>query len=198
MDKRKIICIVCAVGILFVLLVFLYLGGIIMQNGGEQEAVQNVQYVIVLGCKLEGEEPGRCLAARIERATDFLLKNPEVIAVCSGGQGSDEEIPEGEAIRRGLIDHGIANERILVENQSKSTYENFIFSKKIIDEREQGNTYKIAFVTNDFHLYRSRRLAKYVGFTAIGLCAPTPRDILLPNLIREVCSVIVSCIRFRT
>ena len=70
--------------------------------------------------------------------------------------------------------------------------------KKIIDEREQGNTYKIAFVTNDFHLYRSRRLAKYVGFTAIGLCAPTPRDILLPNLIREVCSVIVSCIRFRT
>ena len=102
-----------------------------MQNGGEQEAVQNVQYVIVLGCKLEGEEPGRCLAARIERATNFLLKNP-------------------------------------------------------------------AFVTNDFHLYRSRRLAKYVGFTAIGLCAPTPRDILLPNLIREVCSVIVSCIRFRT
>ena len=67
MDKRKIICIVCAVGIVFVLLVFLYLGGIIMQNGGEQEAVQNVQYVIVLGCKLEGEEPGRCLAARIER-----------------------------------------------------------------------------------------------------------------------------------
>lgn len=198
MDKRKIICIVCAVGIVFVLLVFLYLGGIIMQNGGEQDAVQNVQYVIVLGCKLEGEEPGRCLAARIERATDFLLKNPEVIAVCSGGQGGDEEIPEGEAIRRGLIDHGIANERILVENQSKSTYENFIFSKKIIDEREQGNTYKIAFVTNDFHLYRSRRLAKYVGFTAIGLCAPTPRDILLPNLIREVCSVIVSCIRFRT
>lgn len=198
MQKKKIIYIICIVFALSAVWTLIFMGGIIMKNGGEAETEAKVQYLIILGCKLEGDQPGRCLQARIDRAAEYLLEHPDVIAIGSGGQGSNEAIPEGKAIKNSLLQYGIGEERILVEDRSTSTYENFVFTKQILDEREKGKAYNIAFVTNDFHLYRSRYLAKYVGFSAVGLSAPTPRELLLPNLIREICSVLVAAFRFRS
>ena len=53
--------------------------------------------------------------------------------IVSGGQGSDEAISEAEAMRRYLVEQGIRNEEIIMEDKSTNTEENLVFSMKKMD-----------------------------------------------------------------
>lgn len=72
--------------------------------------------VIVLGCKVRGTRPSAMLTRRLEAALSYLEAHPEVQCITSGGQGAGEDIPEGQAMKTWLVEHGIAESRILVED----------------------------------------------------------------------------------
>lgn len=122
---------------------------------------ESANYMIILGAQVRGEIPSLSLQARIDTAADYLKKHPSTIAICSGGKGSGENISEAEAIRRGLLSHGVSDNQILLESRSTSTKENFMFSKDFI--RSVDST--ILIVTNNFHCLRASILAKRTGFT---------------------------------
>ena len=65
-----------------------------------------------------------------------------------------------------------------------------LFSKKLLDSRlEEG--YKVAIITNDFHIYRSSAVAKRVGFENVyHKHAPMLFYDYLPSLVRESLAVI--------
>ncbi len=198
--KKKIFFAVSALLLLTMVLGAFWIGGIIMSRAGSDSpsAGAPVDYVLILGCRLEGATAGRCLEERIQIAVDFLTEHPSAIAVCSGGQGSDETIPEAEAIAAALMENGIPKTRILLEDTSRSTFENLTNTKQILDQHAQGRAYRVAIATNNFHIYRARRLANYVGFIdPVMLSAKTPTTLFYQNLLREICSVILSWIRFR-
>ncbi len=69
-------------------------------------------------------------------------------------------------MERYLTEHGIPKEKILKEDRSTSTEENFEFSKEILDSCFEDD-YTIAYITNDFHTYRSGCRAKAVGFSSV-------------------------------
>ena len=71
--------------------------------------------------------------------------------VPSGGQGSDEIISEGEAMKRYLLEQGIPEEQIMPETKSTNTLENMKFSKELIGD----NDAKVAFSTTNYHVFRS-------------------------------------------
>lgn len=155
-------------------------------------------YLVILGCRLEGEEPGSCLEERVKAAAKYLKAHPWCMAVASGGQGADEVISEAEAISRALQKRGIPERRILKEEASTSTYENFLFTKQLLDERKGETPYHIAFVTNDFHIYRSRKMAEYVGFLSpVAVSAKTSAMNFYLNFLREIFAVAVSFLRYR-
>jgi hypothetical protein len=52
------------------------------------------QYVIVLGCGVNGTEPSLSLRYRIDAACEYLTAHPDAVAVLSGGQGPDEDMTE--------------------------------------------------------------------------------------------------------
>lgn len=199
MKKNIFLAVVAAIILIAVLAVF-WIGGIIM---GASESVSSAsaeepKYIVILGGSLEGKKPGRCLENRIEVAAKWLKEHPEAKAVCSGGQGADEEISEAEAISKALWKKGIAKKRIILEEKSTSTYENFAFTKTLLDRKEMGKPYKIAFATNEFHIYRSKRLAEYVGFEKpVAISAPTPGDLFYQNFLREIAAVVVSWVKHR-
>ena len=58
--------------------------------------------------------------------------------IVSGGQGSDELIAEAEAMARYLMEHGVPEDAILIENRSRTTFENLTFSKRILEEEVLG------------------------------------------------------------
>ncbi len=84
-------------------------------------------YIIVLGAGLiDGYKVGRLLGNRIDKAIQFYQqeiketgKHPKL--VFSGGQGGDELLPEGEAMQKYALDHGIPESDTLIEAKSVNT-----------------------------------------------------------------------------
>lgn len=197
--KKRFFQIVISTLVFAITLAAFWIGGIILSaSASDTPAFDRApDYLLVLGCRLEGEEPGTCLAERIEAAVEYLNEHPRCIAVASGGQGADEVISEAEVISRTLQKKGIAKERILKEEQSTSTYENFLFSKQLLDDYEK-DPYYIAFVTNDFHVYRARKLAGQVGFeTPVAVSASSSVLTFYPNFLREIVAVPASWLKDR-
>ena len=89
-----------------------------------------------------------------------MNKNGNAIAIVSGGQGKGETISEAQAMENYLLNHGIREDRIIKEDNSTSTYENFEYSKLVMDEGQA------VFVTNEFHVLRSELMAKINGIDA--------------------------------
>ncbi len=146
--------------------------------------LDNVNAVLVLGCRVKGETPSSMLWHRTRTAYDVLCEFPDAVAVVSGGQGNGEDITEAEAMRRLLTEWGIDESRILIEDKSTSTAENFDFSVEIL--KQHGITDGIAVVTSEYHQYRASLYAKRSGLTDTGCySAATMRNYLLNSWIRE-------------
>ena len=139
-------------------------------------------YVIVLRCKvLDDGNPGGMLRKRIDAALDYVRGEKNLPAlVFSGGRGSDEPISEAECMRNYATKKRYKGEMIL-EDESKSTRQNFIFSKRAI-----GTGENVAFSTTDFHVFRSGVIATKNGFKNIeGIGAKSPWYYYNNSLIRE-------------
>jgi uncharacterized SAM-binding protein YcdF (DUF218 family) len=198
--KKRFFQIVVSALVFAITLAAFWIGGIILSASASDTPAfdRPPDYLLILGCRLEGEEPGACLTERIEAAVEYLEEHPACIAVASGGQGADEVISEAEAISRALQNQGIVKERIIKEEQSTSTYENFLFSKQFLDDYEEENPYYIAFVTNDFHVYRARKLAAKAGFeTPVAVSASSSAFTFYPNFLREIIAVPASWLKDR-
>ena len=76
-------------------------------NIAKQEVPNHADYIIILGARVKGDVPSLSLQYRIETAASYMMNNSETIAIASGGQGPGEDITEAEAIKRGLVEHGI-------------------------------------------------------------------------------------------
>ncbi len=153
----------------------------------------NVTYkedaVIVLGAGIRGEKVGKGLQGRLDAAVEYHKSNPEAVIVVSGGQGPQEDITEALAMERYLVEKGIPKDKILKEEKSTSTNENFRFSKKLLDGRF-GKNYKIAFVTTDYHIYRAENIAEAEGFKNITHChSDIQWYVSIPSGLREIFAV---------
>ncbi|MBQ3567078.1 MAG: YdcF family protein [Oscillospiraceae bacterium] len=129
---------------------------------------ENAKAVVVLGCKVNGERPSRMLSRRLDGAYEFLKENQEVMCVVSGGKGDDEKISEALAMKRYLVDKGIDEDRIIMEDKSANTLENLKFSSELL--REYGIS-DIAIVTDGFHQYRAGYIAEKFGLNVSAVNA---------------------------
>ena len=150
----------------------------------------DLEYVVVLGAKVNGTAPSRTLRERIDAAATYLRENPNTIAVVSGGQGSDEGISEAQCIYNGLVQRGIASERIWLEDRATSTWENLNYSMELIREKSGCRPEKIGLVTSDFHLCRAKLFAEKCGIQASGIPGKTENPVYFFNyFLREIAGV---------
>lgn len=153
---------------------------------------RNYDFIIIHGAGLlGGEEPTPLLKGRINRAIKAFKKskNKDTLLIASGGQGPDEKISEAEAIKRYLLSQGIEEDKILVEDRSKTTYENLLYSKSIGEERKEKPTF--LFVTNDYHVFRTSVYARRIGMKGEGLGCKTASYYLPSAFIREFIAIVV-------
>ena len=155
---------------------------------GMAQPPADAELVIVLGCQVNGEQPSLLLDHRIETAADYLRVHPSAVCIVSGGQGSNEAIPEAECMRRGLIARGIDEARILTEARSSTTAENLDFSMALM--RENGLHGPVVLVSNNFHLYRALQMAKARGLEASGLAAECDWYMLPTYVLREAMALV--------
>ena len=117
--------------------------------------------VVVLGCQVRGERPSKMLRLRLDAAKELLDQYPDVKCIVSGGQGSDEKISEAQCMKNYLVEKGVSEDRIIMEDKSTTTSENLEFSIKKMDELGLGRDMTI--VTDGYHLYRASLIAKERG-----------------------------------
>jgi uncharacterized SAM-binding protein YcdF (DUF218 family) len=170
---------------------FIVIEGLIIFEGSKKP-VETVDYVIVLGARLYGDIPSPALLERLKVATDYLNGNTDVKVVVSGGQGTDEYIPEAHAMGKYLVDNGIEKNRIIIEDKSTSTFENLMFSLDKIRDVDNKENIKILIATNKYHIFRAKLLAKRLGAEPYGLPAKIPLTIIIQSYIREYFAVIKS------
>ncbi|MDR2880784.1 MAG: YdcF family protein [Azoarcus sp.] len=170
------------IGICFILILF---SGFLAVYGNLDNAQYDEDVVIILGAGIRGEEVSSTLARRLDEAVKYHGKNPKAVLVVSGGMGSQERITEALAMERYLIAKGIPAGQIIKEEKSTSTYENFLFSGELLKQKfPQGCS--IAFITNDFHVYRAERIARSTGIDARRIGANTPWYTIAVNYLREM------------
>ena len=172
------------VSVLLVFVMFLLSYGLSDNVSGREDAI------IVLGSGIRGELLTQGLKNRLDAAVECYEENEDLLIVVSGGQGPQEDITEALAMERYLLARGVPQESIIKEEQATSTYENFIYSKKILDEK-LGDGYTAAFVSNEYHIYRASSLARIAGFdTVTHTHSSTMWYTLVPSTLRETLAVV--------
>ena len=119
-----------------------------------------VEYVLVLGAKVNPDGPSVSLWDRICAAYTYLEEHPGVVAVLSGGQGTDEPITEAECMYRELVGLGIDPKRLWIEDEATSTWENMNFSLDLIEEKTGQRPTKLGVLSSEYHLFRASLFAK--------------------------------------
>ena len=83
---------------------------------------------------------------------------------------------------------------MIIENRSRNTRENLIFSKKLADKKKPAS--KLAFATTNYHLFRSGLLANEAGIKAEGIGSKT-KWYFWPNaFLREFVGVMRSELKY--
>ena len=151
-------------------------------------AAQNeTEYVIVLGCQVNGIYASAPLIRRVITAIEYLEKHQNAKVIVTGGQGPGENITEAEAMRRLLRERGIESDRILMEERAVNTMENFLYSDELYNLKDKN----ITVVTADYHMFRSLAAAKKLGYQNVsGLSSKSQAPVLPVYLLREYAGVV--------
>ncbi|MEU3072984.1 YdcF family protein [Streptomyces laurentii] len=163
---------------------------------------RDADYVVVLGSGLIGDRVPPLLASRLERGRQVYEKLAErrgaegteeartPLLVVSGGQGSDEAVPESHAMADYLVERGFPADRIIREDRSRTTEENLLFTKALMDvERPDA---ECVIVTNNFHAFRAALLAREVGVNGQVVGSPTAAYFWPSATIREFAAVFLT------
>ena len=171
------------------LVIFICIESIIIYNGNHHDN-EKPDYLVVLGAGLRGNSISASLLYRLETALDFHEMYPDVKIVVSGGQGTGESMPEALAMRNFLVDNGVDPSLIIMEDKSTNTYENFLYTKNVLEEETGKEDFTITIISNNFHMYRAKFLAREVGFSTYGYPAPSHKASALVFYVREFFGVI--------
>ncbi|MCX7711017.1 MAG: YdcF family protein [Clostridia bacterium] len=171
---------------------FVIVESFIIHSAVTEEKIK-ADFLIILGAALVGDQPTLDLKKRLDKGIEYLQQYPDTKVIVSGGQGQDEQMSEAEAMKRYLIKKGINSQNIILEDRSSNTLENIQFSRDILNKLESSQNSKVMIVSNDFHIFRAKLLAKRLNLNAYGLPAETPLYIIPNHYVREFFAV-VKCI----
>lgn len=128
--------------------------------------------LIILGAQVYSETSmSLSLSQRVDKAEEYLVQNPEALCIATGSQGSNEPCTEAIVQKNVLVNNGIDENRIYLEEDSTTTRENLRNSLVIAKENGMSNEFTI--VTQGFHMYRAQQLARQEGIKAYSLVADT-------------------------
>ena len=177
--------------ILFCVIIILFLAveGCII-SGMTSKPKENLDYVIVLGAQVRGTRITNSLRKRLEKACEYLDENPDAVVVVSGGQGKGEDLSEAQCMKDYLIEYGISEDRIIMEDKSTNTAENIEFSMKKIKEHSKKEAPQVGVVTNNFHVYRATAICKKSGYEISGIPAKSDKILFVNYMLREFFAVV--------
>jgi len=96
-----------------------------------------------------------------------LGKVKKILLTGGSGEMTGKRIPEAEFLRNELILCGVDSLDILIDNKSKNTRENALFSKELLDTHFNKNV-KCILVTSGYHMRRSVACFNKIGLEVLS------------------------------
>jgi uncharacterized SAM-binding protein YcdF (DUF218 family) len=93
-----------------------------------------------------------------------LYRKLGVPVVVTGGSGFKGKKPEAPIVKRILSDLGLPPAKVIIEDESRDTLENALYTKKVLDAR---GLKKPILVTSAFHMKRSVRMFEKMGLGVV-------------------------------
>lgn len=134
------------------------------------------------GLRRDGSVPP-LLGQRVSLGVRMLQLSPDAVLVLSGGRGDDEPRSEAAAMSEFAADLGVPRERMLVEETSRTTQQNLLFTRGLLAENDINGP--VLAVTSDYHAFRAATLLRTLGIPGHAVGARTARYYLPSALLRE-------------
>lgn len=178
-------------GMLFYSVTFIALAVFIFSARGLQAEVEDLPQdtaFVVFGSKINGENPSSVLKKRLNKTIEYMEALPDSICVVTGGQGSDEICPEAEVMKNYLVENGIDESRILVEDKARNTVQNVKYAAELLEASGMDDRHVVS-VSNAFHIPRIKLICSRLDVDSDFVLAKDPNwYTIYPTLVREYMS----------
>ena len=165
---------------------------VLVISGLHATAPAGMDYLIVLGARVDPDGPSPALNRRLNCVMAVLDDHPDAVIIASGGQGADEPMSEAQCIRDELIRRGVDPARIVMEDQSTATVENLRNSMALMDDPAA----QVGLITNNYHVWRATHIAQKVGLVnAHGIAAEYTGHTKFHYMIREALGIAADFLR---
>lgn len=149
--------------------------------------------LVVLGCRVRAGEPSQTLARRLQLALDLgygtaaRSKNEQPISVVVSGGRAWEGKREADVMADWLMARGVPRHALILETESLTTREN---ARKVAVILEDRGFQRIGLVTSDFHMRRAAWLFRREGTSVTPFPAPSNLGFLTETrvVLREICA----------
>jgi uncharacterized SAM-binding protein YcdF (DUF218 family) len=132
---------------------------------GQRDEQRPADAIVVMGAAQYDGEPSPIFEARLEHAVALYRAGVAPRLVVTGGKADGDRTTEAAAARAYAMAHGVPGDRILAEDQSRTTLEAIRAVGGVM--RANGLT-KAVFVSDRPHMLRVLRMAADDGITAWG------------------------------
>ncbi len=187
--KRMIIALIVllAIGVSAIAWVF-GVNAYVKHSGGSKiiaesdaPALTDVDCILVLGCKVNGETPSDMLEDRLLCAINLYKSGAAPKIIMSGDHGT-VTYDEVNTMKQYAVDAGVPSSDIFMDHAGFSTYESVYRAKEIFCAK------KIIIVTQTYHLYRAVYTANKLGLDAYGVASDY--DVYMNQSYREAREVL--------
>jgi uncharacterized SAM-binding protein YcdF (DUF218 family) len=123
--------------------------------------------IVVLGAAQYDGRPSAIYQARLAHAVELYKSGVAPLLVFTGGNEPGDRYTEGRAGQRWAIERGVPRRATLVEESSRTTYQNLAGAKQALDRRAKADRrHKVIVVSDPFHMFRAVQQAGDVGMKA--------------------------------
>ena len=140
----------------------------IREQAARDEATR-ADALVIFGAAEYNGAPSPVLKARLDHAFDLEERGLAPLIITSGGSGGDPQYTEAGVGRDYLIQRGVAEDKMLADTASLTTYETVKAATLLLTQRQKHTC--IA-VSDGFHLYRIKLMFRSLGVSAYTSPAP--------------------------
>ncbi len=152
-----------AIGVLGALVLYYLVSLAQVVQAGRADERDPVDAIVVLGAAQYDGRPSSQLRARLDHAVTLWETGVAPVVMVTGGKQPDDRFTEAEASRRYLIDQGVPDDSIMMENAGRTTYESLESAATILLAADLDD---VVLVSDPFHMKRSELIASGFGLDA--------------------------------
>jgi uncharacterized SAM-binding protein YcdF (DUF218 family) len=154
------------VGLLVLVLAYFAVSTALVARWMGKDERPRVDAIVVLGAAQYDGRPSAIYQARLEHALDLWSDRVAPLLVFTGGKEPGDRFTECGSGARWAVEHGVPADAVLVEERSRTTYQNLAGARRLLERRDPGGRPRIVVVSDPFHMFRAVRQAADLGMDA--------------------------------